>query len=127
MQNFQNICFSGNILFFNYNIFCLAFIVNRYSDKIYETEARIKILDKQESSLELPSAEDLFSNSKINLENELEVLKSFTLIKKVVENKKLYIKVEGIGNVKNYHAFDYPFQFYVKYLKKKLRKNSHLI
>ena len=43
----------------------IAFLILRYSHDIYNTTAKVKVLDKKETSLELPSAEDLFSNSKI--------------------------------------------------------------
>ena len=39
-----------------------AFLLNRYTPKVYTTNAKIQILDKKQSNLEMPSAEDLFSN-----------------------------------------------------------------
>ena len=71
----------------------LAVLYLRYTSKEYNVVAKIKILDKKESSLELPTASELFSNSKINLENEIEVIKSFPILNQVVENKNLQIKV----------------------------------
>ena len=57
-------------------VFCLfiAFFFLKYSSNIYETTAKIKILDKKDSALEMPTAEDLFSSSQINLENEKELI-----------------------------------------------------
>ena len=71
-------------------VLCLvtAFLYIRYTDRIYETTAKIKILDKKDSALEMPTAEDLFSASKINLENEKELIISYPIIKKVVEKLK---------------------------------------
>ena len=60
-----------------------AFTYLKYSAKVYDTSAKIKIIDKKEASLELPSASDLFSKSKINLENEIEVIKSILSLKKL--------------------------------------------
>ena len=57
----------------------------RYTNKVYTSSAKIKIIDKKESSLELPTASELF-NSKINLENEIEIIKSYPILKKVVKN-----------------------------------------
>ena len=51
---------------------------------IYDTSAKIKILDKKEASMALPSVEDLFSNSKINLENDIELLSSYTILSRVI-------------------------------------------
>ena len=92
-------------------LFCLtvAFVFNRYSSKIFETNAKIKILDKKDSAIELPSAEDLFSSSKINLENELEVIKSYSILEEVIRNLNLTISVIEIGNVKSSLVKDYPF------------------
>ena len=112
----------------------IAFIVNRYSDKIYETKVKIKILDKKESSLELPSVEDLFSNSKINLENELELIKSYSILEQVAINQNLTVNVEAIGSVISSFVVDYPFDIssihsnYSKELLYRLElKNDNLI
>ena len=72
-------------------VFCLsiAFCYIRYTNKVFSTTSKIKIVDKKDSALELPSAEALFSNSKINLENELEVIKSYSILEQVVRNQNL--------------------------------------
>ena len=90
--------------------FSIAFLINRYSHKIYETQSKILIIDKKQSALEMPTAENLFSNSKINLENEMEIMKSFPILEKVVENLKLNISVESIGDVMTSRALKYPFK-----------------
>ena len=36
-------------------IFC-AYLINRYSTKVYDIKAKIQILDKKQTSLEMPSA-----------------------------------------------------------------------
>ena len=80
--------------------FSIAFLYLRYNNKIFETVAKVKILDKKDSALELPSAEDLFSSSKINLENELETIKSYPILDKVIRNQNLTTSVIHIANVK---------------------------
>ncbi len=87
-----------------------AYTYLRYSEKIYETSAKIQIIDKKESSLEQLTASELFSKSKINLENEIEIIKSFPIIKKVVENLNLKMEVLEIGNVMKRLVVDYPFE-----------------
>ncbi|MDA9325346.1 polysaccharide biosynthesis tyrosine autokinase [Flavobacteriales bacterium] len=99
--------FLVSILFF---LFC-AYIFNRYTAKVYDTTAKIQILDKKQSSMDMPSAEDLFSNSKINLENEIEILKSFPVLERVIRNLDLNIYVEGVGDVMNGQILSYPFNF----------------
>ena len=87
-----------------------AFTYLRYTTKVYESNAKIKIIDKKETSLELPTASDLFSKSKINLENEIEVIKSYPVLKEVVKNINLQISVYAIGDVMEWLFVDYPFE-----------------
>ena len=89
----------------------IAFLHLRYSDNIYNTTAKIKLLDKKTASLELPSASDLFSNSKINLENEMELLSSYTILKKVVQNKNLTTNFYAVGKIKTSRLVKFPFVF----------------
>ena len=92
-------------------LFCMfvAFSFLRYSSKIYESNAKIQILDKKENSLEMPSAEDLFSNSKINLENELQIIQSSLILEKVIKNLNLNMSVEGVGDLMSSLILNYPF------------------
>jgi len=99
--------FIVSILFFLFT----AFIYNRYTPKVYDTTAKVQILDKKQSSMEMPSAEDLFSNSKINLENEIEVLKSSPILERVIKNLDLNIYFEGVGDVMSSQILSYPFKF----------------
>ena len=78
-----------------------AFTYLRYTPKVYDTTAKIQIIDKEKTSLELPSASKLFSKSKINLENEIEVIKSYPILKEVVKNKK--ILKERLDQLISYH------------------------
>ena len=77
-----------------------AFFYIRYSSSIYTTTAKIKILDKKETALEMPSAENLFSSSKINLENEKELILSYPILKKVVEKLNLNLSVFVKADIK---------------------------
>ena len=92
----------------------IAFTYIRYTDKIFETNAKIKILDKKDSAIELPSAEDLFSNSKINLENELEVINSYSILEQVVRNLNLTTSVFSNGSIMSSLVVDYPFTITTK-------------
>ena len=94
-------------------ILCLiiSFFYLRYSNTIYSTTAKIKILDKKEVSLELPSASDLFNSNKINLENEIELLSSYTILKKVIEKQNLNTNFYSIGSIMTTRLPYFPFQF----------------
>jgi capsular exopolysaccharide synthesis family protein len=88
-----------------------AFIYLRYTSKVYTSTAKIKVLDKKESSFELPSAEDLFSHSKINLENEVEILKSYPILEKVVGNLNLTTSFVAIGDIMESLEVTVPFEY----------------
>ena len=47
----------------------LAFVYLRYTSRIYQTTAKIKVLDEGEG-LEIPTSAFIFKRSNINLENE---------------------------------------------------------
>ncbi len=96
--------------------FFIAFLVNRYTPRVFSTTAKIQILDKKQNNLEMPSAEDLFSNSKINLENEIEVIKSASILNNVVKNLKLNLYVEGVGEIMTSRVLDYPFKVKTKFI-----------
>lgn len=100
------------IFLFSFLIFLLtAFLVNRFSTRLFIAETKIKILDKKENNLSLPSVEDLFSSSKINLENDIEILQSTPIINKVIEKLNMTYKFFGNGEVKSDHITSFPFDF----------------
>ncbi|MGB2137982.1 MAG: GumC family protein [Flavobacteriales bacterium] len=103
----------------------IAFMYLRYTSKVYNVAAKIKIIDKKESSLELPTASELFSNSKINLENEIEVIKSYPILSQVVENKNLHTSVISIGDIMESLTVDYPFEISLNFPIDSLSKTSY--
>lgn len=105
----------------------VSFTYLRYTSKIYQTNAKIKIIDKRESSLELPSASEIFSNSKINLENEMEVLKSEPILNQVAKNLRLETSVYGIGDIKESLVVSYPFDISLKVATKELKSHIYKI
>tara|TARA_B100001057_G_scaffold498883_1_gene607488 strand:- start:205 stop:2586 length:2382 start_codon:yes stop_codon:yes gene_type:complete len=94
--------------------FSVAFLFNRYTAKVYTTSAKIQILDKKQNNLEMPSAEDLFSSSKINLENEIEIIKSSSVFVEVINNLNLNLFVEEVGDIMTSRVLDYPFKIKTK-------------
>ena len=63
-----------------------AYFYLRYAPRVYDTTAKIKILD-EEGGLELPTAGFVFNRSNINLENEIEILKSYVILEKLSKFK----------------------------------------
>ena len=108
-QESQNDTFDIKELFFKYLAFVhwivsgavialtAAYFYLRYADETYEATNVIKILDNEKSGFKMPTdAMSIFSSTKVNLENETEVLKSSLLIERVVDSLDLqntyYIK-----------------------------------
>lgn len=72
-----------------------AFLVNRYSPRIYKNSTTL-YLNEDDQARNLSSANDLFQsfglfNTKANVYNELEILKSFSLIKRVINETDLKV------------------------------------
>ena len=79
----------------------VAYTYLRYASDIYKTTAKIKILDNSKGGMKLPSdVAALFSNSKVNLDNEMEVLKSHRLLELVAKNLNLCTSYYSVGNIK---------------------------
>ena len=90
-----------------------AFLYIRYTPPVYQSSTIIKILDNNRSGFKLPTDNiAFFASNKINLENEIEVIKSSLLIEKVIDTLDLdnIYRKEGrfqsidLGN-------EAPFQF----------------
>ena len=87
-----------------------AFLILRYSDTIYNTQAKIKIIDDQEAkSVELDIA-SFFKNSVINLENEMALFTSYRLLEKVVESLDLNVSYFQTGTINTKQKFNAPFK-----------------
>ncbi len=70
---------------------------------IYESQTNVKIIDDSQNSFTLPSSGiTLFGRSKVNLDNQIEVLKSSKLLEQVVKSLNLntqYYKVNYFNNL----------------------------
>lgn len=79
-----------------------AFSYLRYAPVIYQTTAKIKILDNSKGGMKLPSdVTALFSNSKVNIDNEIEVIKSHRLLSRVALALDLTTTYYSEGKVKS--------------------------
>ena len=79
-----------------------AFLYLRYANYTYRSVAKIEIIDKaQDSEMALPTAMTIFNRSMINLENEIGVLSSYSLHKKVVNNLDFNVEYISIGSIKS--------------------------
>ena len=82
----------------------------RYTPKVYNTHAKIKILDEN-SGLELPTSALIVNRSNINLENEIEILKSYPLLERVVNRLGLCVQFFEKGHIKSKPIVKLPFDF----------------
>ncbi|SEL20174.1 capsular exopolysaccharide family [Maribacter orientalis] len=93
----------------------LGFLYLRYTPIIYQSTAKIKIIDdSKELDMTADALSVLSGNSKINLENEQEVLKSYRLLSKVVSDLNLNVSYYKLGNVKTTQIWDPPFTIATK-------------
>lgn len=87
-----------------------AYAYVRFAPRIYNTYAKIKILDKSDG-LELPTAAFIFKRSNINLENETEILTSYIMMDRVVRALKLNTSFFEEGTVRTSQKDSLPFNF----------------
>jgi tyrosine-protein kinase Etk/Wzc len=83
----------------------------RYTPNSYQTAAKIKILDNSTNSFKMPTdAISLFAKSKLNLENEVEVIKSHRIMQMVVQKLNLTTGYTQTGYVTSAELWeDRPF------------------
>lgn len=83
----------------------------RYTPNSYQSAAKIKILDNSTNSFKMPTdAISLFAKSKLNLENEVEVIKSHRIMQMVVQKLNLTTAYTQTGYVKSSELWeDRPF------------------
>ena len=87
-----------------------SFIYLRYAPRLYNTHAKIKILDEN-SGLELPTTALILNRSNINLENEIEILTSYPILERVVNQLELCAQFSEKGRVKSQPIVELPFDF----------------
>ena len=92
-----------------------AFYSARHSPVIFETTARIKIINQKLNEIELPgNLNSLFDDFKVNQENEVEIIKSYRILEKVVENLSLNIRYYAVSKIKSGQVWGLPFKAHVK-------------
>ncbi len=87
-----------------------AYSYLRYTPRIYETSAKIKILDESEG-LELPTSAFVFKRVNINLENEIEILNSYLINERVVRKLNLTVKFFEEGTLQTSQLAQLPIFF----------------
>lgn len=92
-----------------------AFTYLRYTDYKFQSNAVIEILDEsQDSEMALPTELTVFNRSMINLENEINILKSYALNQEVVKKLKSNILYYDVGIIKT--SLVTAYEWYDDYL-----------
>lgn len=79
----------------------------RYASDIFETSAKIQVLDISSSSFKMPNdGVSIFNPSKINLENQIENIKSSRIIGSVVDSLNLTTEIYSVGRLKSYELWN---------------------
>jgi tyrosine-protein kinase Etk/Wzc len=81
------------------------FVVKYYLNhtvSVYESKAKVKIIDDSKNSFILPNSPvALFGKNKVNLDNEIEVLKSYRILEQVCKSLNLNNQYYNVGYLNN--------------------------
>ena len=88
--------------YFIFSVLICFFAVHYYlkhTTPIYQSEASIKIIDDSKNNFTLPTSNGVtfLPKSKINLDNEIEILKSYRILEKVCKNLNLDTRYFRVG------------------------------
>ncbi len=89
--------------------FSIAFLYLRYKVPVYQSNIKILVTDdSKKSGKDLSTAilDQIVSNGKSNIANELEIIKSRTLMGKVVRDLGLNIVYQSLGNIRETEIYD---------------------
>ena len=91
--------------------FGMGIVYLRYAPITYNSTAKIKIVDEsQEVDIASSALSLLGGGSKVNLENEIEILKSYRILSQVVKELNLDVSHYIVGNVKTTQIWAPPFE-----------------
>lgn len=80
----------------------VSFFYLRYASDVYQTSAKIKILDNSNTAFKLPSDNvSIFGASEISKGNEIVIMKSSRIIGAVVDSLNLTTEIFGVGRIKS--------------------------
>ena len=80
----------------------VAFFYLRYANDVYQTSAKIKILDNTNTAFKLPSDNvSIFGSNEMSKGNEIVIMKSSQVIGAVVDSLNLTTEIFGVGRIKS--------------------------
>ena len=91
--------------YFLISVVVCFFVVKYYLNhtvSVYESKAKVKIIDDSKNSFVMPNSPvALFGKSKVNLDNEIEVLKSYRILEQVCKSLNLNNQYYNVGYLNN--------------------------
>lgn len=98
----------------------VCFFYLRYATDVYQTSAKIKILDNSNTAFKLPTDNiSIFGNNEINKANEIVIMKSSRIIGAVVDHLDLTTEIYGAGLIKSNELWKEDIPFRVIWAKEK--------
>src|SRR5690606_3425244 len=82
----------------------LAGFYLRYTNEVYQSKTKIKIMDAEEGTLDFSGLEgstNIFNWSEVNLENETQIITSRRLFTQVIEDLELNTRYYVVGQLKS--------------------------
>ncbi len=91
--------------------FLASYMYTRYATVTYNTSAKIRILDEsKELEINLDPSSLLEGTPKLNIDNEVEILKSYRILYQVVEELNLDVEIFQVGKIKKTEIWGSPFK-----------------
>ncbi|MCB0464347.1 MAG: polysaccharide biosynthesis tyrosine autokinase [Aequorivita sp.] len=88
----------------------IGYFYLRYAPIVFESVAKIKILDdSKELNISMDPMSILNGSSKINMDNEIEVIESYRILSHVVNELDLDVTYAVVGKLKTTQIWDAPF------------------
>lgn len=80
----------------------ICFFYLRYASDVYQTTAKVKILDNTNTEFKLPTDNvSIFGNNEVSKGNEIVIMKSSRIIGAVVDTLNLTTEINGVGRIKS--------------------------
>ncbi|WP_150452028.1 GumC family protein [Arenibacter lacus] len=93
----------------------LAFFYLKYTTPTYQSTAKIRIIDEsKEMNIATDAMSLLSGRSQVNLDNEIEVLKSYRLLEQVVEELQLNVNHYAVKGLQSTQVWNTPFSINTK-------------
>ncbi|MAE86572.1 MAG: hypothetical protein CMB80_27810 [Flammeovirgaceae bacterium] len=93
-----------------------AYLVNRYTTPQYSVSGTLLIKESKKNASDEILKELDFFNSSVNIDNEIAVLKSYSLTRQVVDSLNLFVSVKKVGRFKSSEIYkeQSPFDWKIK-------------